>query len=69
VTGGASTDPCAEDFKGKTQGDAPETKVLSAWMQRIKNAQGLKLFIDYHSYSQLFMTRKNPARCHVLLHS
>ncbi|KAJ9148825.1 Zinc carboxypeptidase [Coniochaeta hoffmannii] len=56
VTGGASTDPCAEDFKGKTQGDAPETQVLSAWMQKIKSAQGLKLFIDYHSYSQLFMT-------------
>ena len=58
VSGGASTDPCAEDFKGKAQGDAPETQVLSAWMQKIKSAQGLKLFIDYHSYSQLFMTRK-----------
>lgn len=56
VTGGASTDPCAEDFKGKSQGDAPETQALSAWLQKIKSAQGLKLFIDYHSYSQLFMT-------------
>jgi len=65
VTGGASTDPCAEDFKGKTQGDAPETQVLSAWMQKIKSAQGLKLFIDYHSYSQLFMTRKSICRYEV----
>ncbi|KAH8904959.1 zinc carboxypeptidase [Coniochaeta sp. PMI_546] len=56
VSGGASTDPCAEDFKGKAQGDAPETQVLSAWLQKTKSAQGLKLFIDYHSYSQLFMT-------------
>jgi hypothetical protein len=59
VTGGASTNPCAEDFKGKAQADAPETQVLSAWMQATKKAQGLKLFIDYHSYSQLFMTRKH----------
>ncbi|KAK3940943.1 Metallocarboxypeptidase A-like protein [Diplogelasinospora grovesii] len=56
VSGGASTDPCAEDFKGKSQGDAPETQVLFAWLQKIKTAQGLKLFIDYQSYSQLFMT-------------
>lgn len=58
VSGGASTNPCAEDFKGSSQGDAPETKALSAYLQSIKTAQGLKLYIDYHSYSQLFMTRK-----------
>jgi murein tripeptide amidase MpaA len=57
VTGGASTNPCAEDFKGTSAGDAPETKVLYSYTQGLKNAQGLKLFIDYHSYSQLFMTR------------
>ncbi|WYZ44423.1 hypothetical protein EsH8_VII_000859 [Colletotrichum jinshuiense] len=56
VTGGASTDPCAEDFKGLSQGDAPETAALSAWLAKIKAAQGLKLFIDFHAYSQLFMT-------------
>ncbi|KAK1989830.1 zinc carboxypeptidase, partial [Colletotrichum falcatum] len=56
VTGGASTDPCAEDFKGVTQGDAPETAALSAWISSIKKQQGLKLYIDFHSYSQLFMT-------------
>ncbi|KAK1624894.1 zinc carboxypeptidase [Colletotrichum phormii] len=56
VTGGASTDPCAEDFKGLSQGDAPETAALSAWLAKIKSAQGLKLFIDFHAYSQLFMT-------------
>ncbi|WQF87076.1 Putative peptidase M14, carboxypeptidase A, carboxypeptidase, activation peptide [Colletotrichum destructivum] len=56
VTGGASTNPCDEDFKGVTQGDAPETAALSAWLARTKAAQGLKLFIDFHAYSQLFMT-------------
>jgi murein tripeptide amidase MpaA len=56
VSGGASTNPCAQDFKGTAQGDAPETAALSSWLLKIKSAQGLKLFIDYHSYSQLFMT-------------
>ncbi|KAJ9136841.1 Zinc carboxypeptidase [Pleurostoma richardsiae] len=56
VSGGASTSPCAEDFKGSSQGDAPETQALSSYLQKIKDAQGLKLYIDYHSYSQLFMT-------------
>lgn len=57
VAGGASTNPCAEDFKGSSAGDTPEFKALSAWMSGIKSKQGLKLFIDYHAYSQLFMTR------------
>ncbi|KAM7200875.1 zinc carboxypeptidase [Naviculisporaceae sp. PSN 640] len=56
VSGGASTDPCAQDFKGRAQGDAPETAALSSWLRTIKANQGLKLFIDYHAYSQLFMT-------------
>lgn len=60
---GASTNPCAEDFKGESEGDAPETKALSQFIQDVKNAQGLKLYIDWHSYSQLFLTRK-AARYH-----
>nr|XP_036574262.1 zinc carboxypeptidase [Colletotrichum truncatum]XP_036587701.1 zinc carboxypeptidase [Colletotrichum truncatum]KAF6780666.1 zinc carboxypeptidase [Colletotrichum truncatum]KAF6798643.1 zinc carboxypeptidase [Colletotrichum truncatum] len=56
ATGGASTDPCADDFKGASAGDAPETAALSAWLAKTKAAQGLKLFIDFHAYSQLFMT-------------
>jgi murein tripeptide amidase MpaA len=57
--GGASTDPCAEDFKGLAAGDAPETVVLYSNLQGLKNSQGLKMYIDYHSYSQLFMTRES----------
>ncbi|TQV93843.1 carboxypeptidase A1 precursor [Cordyceps javanica] len=56
LSGGASDNPCADDFRGRSAGDAPETKSLSGFLQKIKNAQGLKLYIDYHSYSQLFMT-------------
>ncbi len=58
VSGGASDNPCAEDFRGRSAGDAPETKALTSFLQKTKTAQGLKLYIDYHSYSQLFMSRK-----------
>ncbi|KAG8156469.1 hypothetical protein KVR01_013703 [Diaporthe batatas] len=44
------------DFKGTAAGDAPENKSLRDKIAAIKSAQGLKLFIDWHSYSQLFMT-------------
>ncbi|KAL8852109.1 MAG: hypothetical protein Q9221_003039 [Calogaya cf. arnoldii] len=55
--GGASTDPCAQDFKGLGPADAPETVVLANFVNKMAaTAQKLKLFIDYHSYSQLFMT-------------
>lgn len=60
VSGGASTNPCAQDFKGKSAGDSPETVALSNWLQNVKASQGMKLFIDWHAYSQLFMTRKRP---------
>ncbi|KAF4506597.1 hypothetical protein G6O67_006665 [Ophiocordyceps sinensis] len=53
---GSSTNPCAEDYRGESENDAPETKSLTAFLQQVKQAQGLKLYIDYHSYSQLFMT-------------
>ncbi|KAI9641266.1 hypothetical protein NHQ30_010066 [Ciborinia camelliae] len=56
TTGGASTDPCAETYKGVAAADAPETTALAAYANTLKTAQGLKLFIDFHSYSQLFMT-------------
>ncbi|OAA34208.1 carboxypeptidase [Metarhizium rileyi] len=53
---GSSTNPCGETFRGSSEGDAPETRALSKFLQDVKNAQGLKLYIDIHSYSQLFMT-------------
>ncbi|KAG6364297.1 hypothetical protein INS49_005897 [Diaporthe citri] len=56
VAGGASTNPCAEDFKGLAAGDAPENKSLRDKINAIKTQQGVKLYIDWHSYSQLFMT-------------
>lgn len=57
---GSSTNPCAEDYRGESAGDAPETKALSDFLKQVKGSQGLKLYIDWHSYSQLFMTRESP---------
>lgn len=37
---------------------------MSSWLKSIKSAQGLKLYIDYHAYSQLFMTRRFRDSCH-----
>jgi carboxypeptidase A4 len=42
---------------GAAAADAPETKGLAAFATSLKKGAGLKLFIDFHSYSQLFMTR------------
>ncbi len=61
VAGGASDDPCAEDYRGESQADSPEAGALAAGLKTTKSAQGLKMYIDYHSYSQLFMTRAFPA--------
>lgn len=61
ASGGASTDPCAADYKGAAAFDAPETADLANFLKKTKASQGLKLYIDWHAYSQLFMTRMIPA--------
>ncbi|KAF1998949.1 hypothetical protein P154DRAFT_535833 [Amniculicola lignicola CBS 123094] len=53
--GGASTSPCAEDYKGPSAGDGVETKVLKAQLDSIAADKGVKLYMDIHSYSQLWM--------------
>ncbi|KAF9524324.1 putative carboxypeptidase [Crepidotus variabilis] len=57
ATGGASTSPCAEDYKGLAAQDAPETQQLAAFLNaRANSAAGAKMYTDWHSYDQLFMT-------------
>jgi murein tripeptide amidase MpaA len=53
--GGASTSPCAEDYKGPSAGDGTETKALAAHLNSVAAGQGVKFFMDFHSYSQLIM--------------
>ncbi|PVG02523.1 putative carboxypeptidase [Serendipita vermifera] len=54
---GASTNPCAEDYKGQAAFDAPETKTLAAFTNSFVNTTaGVKMYMDWHSYSQMFFT-------------
>ncbi|ORY12959.1 hypothetical protein BCR34DRAFT_281670 [Clohesyomyces aquaticus] len=54
-SGGASTSPCAEDYKGQAAGDGVETKLLKAQLDGVAAGKGVKMYMDFHSYSQLFM--------------
>lgn len=57
VAGGASTDPCEGDYRGAAAGDAAEMAGLVSTLQKIQQQQGVKLYIDWHSYGQLVLTR------------
>ena len=52
VTGGASTSPCSETYKGQAPGDAPENRVLSAQVNQLRDSRGIRLYLDVHSYGQ-----------------
>jgi len=55
--GGASTDPCADDYRGLAAFDAPETERLAAFTNEKANGTvGVKMYMDWHSYSQMFFT-------------
>ncbi|TWU74871.1 hypothetical protein ED733_002758 [Metarhizium rileyi] len=53
---GSSKNPCSETYRGAVAGNSPEVKSYMAFLDKVKKSQGLKLYIDWHSYSQLFMT-------------
>lgn len=52
---GASTSPCAQDYKGPSAGDGVETKALKASLDTLAAGKGIQLYMDIHAYSQLFM--------------
>ncbi|KAH8822888.1 zinc carboxypeptidase [Flagelloscypha sp. PMI_526] len=54
-TGGASTSPCAEDYKGTAVASTSEIKGLQAFSQALIAGKGITLYIDFHSYGQLFL--------------
>ncbi|KAG8628761.1 hypothetical protein KVT40_002626 [Elsinoe batatas] len=58
VPGGSSTDPCSDTFRGSSQSDSPEIRGLVANVQALKAAQGIRLYIDFHSYGQYILTPK-----------
>ncbi|KAF7557160.1 hypothetical protein G7Z17_g875 [Cylindrodendrum hubeiense] len=54
LSGGASTNPCDEDYKGLAASDTPEITTLVNYTKSI-NTNGIKLFIDFHSYGQYIL--------------
>ncbi|KAK4164634.1 hypothetical protein QBC43DRAFT_236553 [Cladorrhinum sp. PSN259] len=55
LPGGASTDKCSETYKGLAANDTPENQALVAFTQQLKNSNGIRLFIDWHSYGQYIL--------------
>ncbi|EFQ96343.1 hypothetical protein CFE70_003566 [Pyrenophora teres f. teres 0-1] len=55
VTGGASTNPCSEIYKGLAAGDSPENRGLKAQVDTLKASRGISLYLDIHSYGQYIL--------------
>lgn len=52
---GASTDPCSLFYKGQSPGDTPEMDGLHTLIDELRDTSGIKLYIDWHSYSQYIL--------------
>ncbi|KAH8708642.1 hypothetical protein GQ44DRAFT_752695 [Phaeosphaeriaceae sp. PMI808] len=55
LTGGASTSPCSETYKGQVAGDAPENRALVAQVNQLRDTRGISLYLDVHSYGQYIL--------------
>ncbi|KDN70901.1 putative zinc carboxypeptidase [Colletotrichum sublineola] len=56
LTGGASTSPCSETYKGAAPGDTPEIKGLKAQIDSLSASNlGITLYLDIHSYGQYIL--------------
>jgi murein tripeptide amidase MpaA len=49
---GASPDPCDETYRGESPSDGPESQGLVAFTNKLRDAGGIKLYVDWHSYGQ-----------------
>ncbi|KAF7679251.1 hypothetical protein GT037_002999, partial [Alternaria burnsii] len=52
---GASPDPCSQTYRGEAPRDTPENQGMDNLIRKIRDEQGIKLYIDWHSYSQLIL--------------
>ncbi|KAI1828242.1 hypothetical protein F4861DRAFT_173421 [Xylaria intraflava] len=53
--GGSSSDPSDETFGGFAPLDAPETAALAEYAGRLRDLNGIKLYVDWHSYAQVIL--------------
>ncbi|KAF9198652.1 hypothetical protein BGZ49_000463 [Haplosporangium sp. Z 27] len=51
-TGGSSTDPCADDYMGPSAFSSPEATNIANYLKSLPKVVS---YIDFHSYSQLWM--------------
>jgi hypothetical protein len=58
VTGGASTSPCSETYKGEVPGDSPENLGLRTQVNQLRDSTGIRLYLDIHSYGQYILWRE-----------
>ncbi|KAI1175812.1 hypothetical protein F4777DRAFT_548686 [Nemania sp. FL0916] len=52
---GSSPSPSSETFSGFAPHDTPETAALAAYANRLRDLHGIKLYVDWHSYSQVIL--------------
>jgi carboxypeptidase A4 len=55
VPGGSSPDACDETYRGEAPGDTPENTALNSHISSIGASQGIKWYVDWHSFSQLLL--------------
>ncbi|KAI1394874.1 hypothetical protein F4819DRAFT_480242 [Hypoxylon fuscum] len=53
---GSSTSPGSETYRGVAAGDTPENTGIRALGDRLADVNGIKLYIDWHSYGQYILT-------------
>ena len=53
---GASPNPCSQTYRGETPSDSPENQGLVKLVNKLRDEQGIKLYIDWHSYGQYILS-------------
>ncbi|KAL6708940.1 hypothetical protein ACN47E_002067 [Coniothyrium glycines] len=53
---GASTNACAQAYRGQRHSDTVENQGLDAYVRKLRDSVGIKLFIDWHSYGQYILS-------------
>lgn len=53
---GSSNNSCTQTYRGEYPGSEPEMAGMAGFADKLAETQGIKLFIDWHSYSQLLLT-------------
>ncbi|KAF2824706.1 carboxypeptidase-like protein A4 precursor [Ophiobolus disseminans] len=55
--GGSTPNPCGQTYRGLAPGDTPENQALDALSAQLAaREEGIRSFIDFHSYGQLVLT-------------